>query len=222
MSADAEGRAARPLDVSREPAIFQAVFEILAEIGYDRLTMDAVASRARAGKATLYRRWGCKADLVVDTLQRIKAGTAGTSGNGGTGPVACGPDGTAALVEYVDTGSLRGDLISLCCGPADSADEQTMSVMCGLLTAMRHDRELARAVEDHFIRSWGAALVHAFTLAKQRGEIRADTDPELFARVISGVVFFRLLTGGDLIDPADTARIIDEVVLPAVAVRLML
>ena len=195
MAGDADGRIARHLDVPRETAIFDAVLEILSEVGYDRLTMDAVASRVRAGKATLYRRWGSKADLVVDTLHRVKL--------------------EAGAPPDVNTGSLRADLISLCCGPAHDADERTMSVMCGLFTAMRHDRELARAVESRFIAQWEKALVRAFTLAKDRGEIRADADPALLARVIPGLVFFRLLTGGEMVDGDDTARIIDEVVLPA-------
>ena len=75
----------------REQEILGATLEILVEAGYDRLTMDAVATRARASKATLYRRWNGKATLVIDALMSQKA----------------------PLVAPVDTGSLRGDLLAM-------------------------------------------------------------------------------------------------------------
>jgi len=61
-----------PLDSSRDVAIREAALDLLSEIGYDRLTMDAVAARAHASKATIYRRWQGKAALVVDALNCSK------------------------------------------------------------------------------------------------------------------------------------------------------
>jgi len=73
----------------REDEIFEACVDLLIQVGYDRLTMDAVAKRARASKATLYRRWETKASLVVDALVRAK--------------------GTPHVEDH-DTGDLRSDL----------------------------------------------------------------------------------------------------------------
>ena len=70
----------------REHEILEACVEELLEVGYDRLTMDGVAQRARAGKATLYRRWNSKLSLVIDALKHTKG-----------------------VPEVPDTGSLRGD-----------------------------------------------------------------------------------------------------------------
>src|SRR5271163_3763605 len=75
------------LDMSRDIAIRDAALDLLAEIGYDRLTMDAIAARAHASKATIYRRWPGKAALVVDALNCSKG----------------------SMLEP-DTGSLEGDL----------------------------------------------------------------------------------------------------------------
>ena len=84
-------RTLRPrIEGEREAEILDAALELLASSGYDRLTMDAVASAAKASKATLYRRWDTKAELVVDALSRAKG---------------------APQLEPIDTGSLRGDLI---------------------------------------------------------------------------------------------------------------
>jgi len=79
----------RPLDTSRDEALRSAALELLAQVGYERLTMDAVASWAGAGKATLYRRWSNKAELVLDALTCEKQ-----------------------MVNAPDTGTLRGDFAS--------------------------------------------------------------------------------------------------------------
>ena len=64
-----EAHAQRPrIEGDREREILEAALEVLADVGYDRLTMDAVATRARASKATLYRRWNTKVGLVIDAL----------------------------------------------------------------------------------------------------------------------------------------------------------
>ena len=84
----------------RETEILDATLQILAEVGYDLLTMDAVAARAKASKATLYRRWKSKPELVVTA-------------------VMCHHSDTAAVP---DTGSLRGDLLAAYCGTGGLSD----------------------------------------------------------------------------------------------------
>src|ERR1700710_1308083 len=82
----------RKRDHSRDPEILQAALDVLAENGYDGMTIDMVAARAKAGKATLYRRWPSKGHLVVDAI-------------------ACMKRSDAALAALPDTGTLRGDLV---------------------------------------------------------------------------------------------------------------
>src|ERR1700759_5179485 len=66
---DAVGSRQRPrVEGGREEEILDATVAVVAELGYDRLTMDAVATAAKASKATLYRRWSTKAELVVDAV----------------------------------------------------------------------------------------------------------------------------------------------------------
>src|SRR4051812_12202770 len=105
----------------REEEILDATVAVVAELGYDRLTMDAVATAAKASKATLYRRWTTKAELVVDAISRAKG---------------------CPMPENVDTGSLRGDLISMSCGQGGFTEEMPLSVMAGLLTALHRDEDL--------------------------------------------------------------------------------
>jgi hypothetical protein len=65
----------------------EAALALLADVGHDRLTMDAVAGRARAGKTTIYRRWPGKEELVVDPLNSLK----GVPDIPGTGTAATRP-----------------------------------------------------------------------------------------------------------------------------------
>ena len=103
---------------------------LLLEVGYDRLTMDAVARRARASKATLYRRWDDKPSLVVDAMVRAKQ---------------------APIVEDHDTGSLRGDLLSTFCGAHGMGHKETTGVLGAVITALSSDPEFGRRFREAFI-----------------------------------------------------------------------
>src|SRR6187397_2503070 len=87
-------RPGRRRDDSKDDAILEAARELLAERGFDGMTMDAVADRAGAGKATLYRRWPSKVELTVDAI-------------------VCGRGVATTIDDIPDTGSLRGDLLSV-------------------------------------------------------------------------------------------------------------
>ena len=132
MSPQPEATTTRPrVEGDREAEILEATLEVLAEVGYDRLTMDAVAARAKASKATLYRRWNDKASLVVDALLVVKH-----------------------TAETPDTGTLRGDLIASFCGLGGLTDEQGVATFASVLTAIhglpaRRTRPQDRLVEPH-------------------------------------------------------------------------
>lgn len=178
----------------REEEILAATVALVAELGYDRLTMDAVATAAKASKATLYRRWTSKAELVVDAVSRAKG---------------------CPMPENVDTGSLRGDLISLACGAGGFTDEMPMSVMAGLLTALQHDPELQRAFRERFLAPRLGLVATIYQRAIDRGEISPDIDVELLANTLPAVIIHHAFLLG--IEPTDDLilRVIDNVILPA-------
>ncbi len=122
--------AARARSDVREEAILLAAMELLGEVGYDRMSVEAVAERARASKATVYRRWSNKGDLVVTAVSRY-AGT--------------------AVEPREPTGDLRADLLALLTGLRRSLLGQDAALILGLLGAMRHDDELARVVRHSII-----------------------------------------------------------------------
>src|SRR6187399_2380481 len=96
-------RPGRRRDESKDDAILKATLELLAERGYDGMTMDAVADRAGAGKATVYRRWPSKVQLTIDAI-------------------VCSPGVPMTADDVPDTGSLRGDLLSVRFGRHRSDD----------------------------------------------------------------------------------------------------
>src|SRR3954463_11237296 len=75
-------RGGRPRDPSRDGVIRAAILRLLADVGYGALTMDAVASEAGVGKATIYRRWRTKQDLVVDTISELNRAEAAPADTG--------------------------------------------------------------------------------------------------------------------------------------------
>jgi len=197
MADDAEaGPRQRPRVVgSREDEILDATVEVLAELGYDRLTMDAVATAAKASKATLYRRWTTKAELIVDAISRAK--------------------GACPMPDEVDTGSLRGDLIRLSCVEGGMTSEMPMSVVAGLLTALHRDADLQVAFRERFLAPRIAVANKIYDRAVQRGEIAADLDIELLARALPAVIIHHAFILG--IEPTDelVVRVIDHLILPA-------
>jgi AcrR family transcriptional regulator len=186
-------RRGRHLDESRDPDIMRAALELLAETGYDRLTMEAVAARAKAGKATLYRRWPSKAELVVDALSCLK--------------------GPAHAVAH-DTGSLGGDLRASFLGVYEDLDEFRIGVISGLLTSLRRNPDLAKVFEERFVTESMRLLRQLFARARERGEVADGHDIELLAAVGPAILFHRLLLTGKPLTRDFIGRVIDEVILP--------
>jgi AcrR family transcriptional regulator len=178
----------------REAEILDATLEILASSGYDRLTMDAVAAAAKASKATLYRRWETKAELVVDALTRAKG---------------------APKVDVVDTGSLREDLRALACSEGGFNDDRVIAVMASVITALHRDQEFADLFHERFVSVKLAQARQVYERAQQRGEIAPEVDLDLLAPTLGAVILHRAFVLRLPVDDATVQRIIDEIVLPA-------
>lgn len=176
----------------RELEILEATLDVLADVGYDRLTMDAVAARARASKATLYRRWSTKAALVVDALVAHK-----------------GPEATP------DTGSLRGDLLAAACGHGGFTDTRAIGVLGALLTAINRDADFAETWRRGFLGPKAAANHAIFARAHARGEIRPDLDLDLIAPALAGIILHRVFVLGQETTTDEITAIIDQIILPA-------
>ena len=181
----------RTLDLTRDAALRQATLELLVGSGYERLTIAAVAARARAGRATVYRRWATKVDMVVDAVTHRST------------PGIC-----------PDTGSLRGDLeaISRSIG---TSEEQFIDVrlLSGLVTALLHHPELRTAFQQA-ANPAAEGLKLAFKRAVDRGEVAPGLNVELIASLFPALVFYRLILAGEAPTAGFANLVINEIILP--------
>ena len=182
------------IEGDREQEILDATLEVLADVGYDRLTMDAVAARAKASKATLYRRWTNKVSLVIEALHRTK----------GPGPA-----------ELPDTGSLRGDLQMVFCGMGGLVDPMAIAQFASVLTAIARDAEFAEAFRTQVVGPKIAVSQRIWERARDRGELRDDVDLSLLEPALAGIVLHRVFVMGEQPDPDLITRVIDQIILPA-------
>ncbi|MFJ8083664.1 TetR/AcrR family transcriptional regulator [Streptomyces sp. NPDC096205] len=181
----------------RAAELYEAVLDLLREVGYDALTMDAVAARTRSSKATLYRQWGGKAELVVKALRHSKPGNVGE----------------------IDTGSLRGDLHALVTMDDDCTMEQNSALMRGIAMAIHQNADLRQAFQEQLIEPEMAEFQRVLQRAVDRGEVRPDCPALDFMlhMMVGGFVTRALL---DDRPPTQEFLIsyVDAVVLPALGV----
>jgi AcrR family transcriptional regulator len=183
----------------REAELYEAVLDLLREVGYDALTMDAVAARTRSSKATLYRQWGGKAELVAKAVRHSKPG---------------------ASADDIDTGSLKGDLHALTMRADDCEMEQNSALMRGLAMATHSNPDLLKAFREHLIEPEMAEFHRVLRRAIDRGEVLADNPAIDFVMhmMIGG---FAARTMIDEQPPTQSFLLsyIDAVVLPALGAR---
>ncbi|WP_024874535.1 TetR/AcrR family transcriptional regulator [Saccharomonospora piscinae] len=144
------------LTPERERELFTSVIELVREQGYEAVTMDAIAARTRASKATLYRQWESKPTLIATALRHL-----------------AGPS------EDVDTGSLAEDLRSLVRHLLHHATEDT-ALLNGLAHAVSKDADLWRALYDLHIRPGLELVDTVLRRAVERGELAPDNPARPF------------------------------------------
>jgi AcrR family transcriptional regulator len=186
-------RGGRPRDPSRDGVIRAAILRLLADVGYGALTMDAVAAQAGVGKATIYRRWRTKEDLVVDTIAELHQMGAATP----------------------DTGSLEGDLRQLLYSLVSVVNGPLGAATLSLLSTVPHQPALAEAFRAGPIGVWRAAFDEVWERAEQRGEVRSGAGP-LAAEATSALLVQRWLLTGEPVDESFADAVLDSVVLPLI------
>ncbi|MEV0743756.1 TetR/AcrR family transcriptional regulator [Streptomyces sp. NBC_01220] len=182
------------LTPERESELYAAVLDLLREVGYDALTMDAVAARTRSSKATLYRQWGSKPELVVTAMRHNK-------------PVS---------LSDVDTGSLRGDFHAVLSRSDDCQMEKDSALMRGLSHAVHENPDLLQALRELLIEPEMTGLDLLLRRAVDRGEVRPD-NPALkyLPHMLIGAFAARQVVEDRPVDQAFLSDYVDSVILPA-------
>ncbi|GAA1980896.1 TetR/AcrR family transcriptional regulator [Microbacterium pumilum] len=197
---EGKARLGRKRDHTRDAEILDAALDVLAEEGYDGMTIDMVAARAKAGKATVYRRWASKTDLVLDA-------------------VACLKPNDIDYASPPDTGTLRGDLVAMVKTPTIRESERKLKIMGGIVSMIARDSELADAAQAALVEPRAGANRIIFQRAVDRGEIPADSDIDTLCMIGPAMMTYRSLM---LQLPASrdlAIATIDRVILPAAGIR---
>jgi AcrR family transcriptional regulator len=184
-------RRGRPRSETSRNSILQAASELLLQHGPGSISMDAVAQRAGASKATIYRWWPSKELLALDAL--FSDWAPGQTGDH-------------------DTGSLAGDLLSLIRPWARQLTAEPYGrVIAALVTKAHSDPEFAKEYRSRFVqprREPGRAI---FARAIERGEIPADTDVEVALDLLYGPFYHRVLHGHAKVTDNFTRTVVDYV-----------
>jgi AcrR family transcriptional regulator len=178
-------------------AIFQATLAELAEVGYAGLTMERVAERAKTGKASLYRRWPSRMELVLAAVYSTWSESA----------------------EAVDTGSLRGDLLAVLRCSAEVLAGPAGEAMRGLLSDVLADQDRTAELRELLQGRGRRAMAEVIRRADERGEVDAAAIPARRLEVGQALIRQQFLFNGTPIPDEAIVEIVDDVLLPLFKTR---
>ncbi len=173
-------------------AIFMAVREEIVESGYAGLTMDSVAERARASKASLYRRWPGRAALVLEAAYDAMPGPASAP----------------------DTGSLRGDALAILRLVAQQLEGALGQAMRGLLGEALQNPAVAAEIREYARGNVAKVMRAVIEQAVARGECGPSAATETRIEAGPALLRQRFIFSGAPIDDDFLVHVVDEVMLP--------
>jgi AcrR family transcriptional regulator len=161
----------RPRSIHVDQAILQATLDLLAEVGYQSMSIEAIASRAGVGKTTIYRRYTSKEELVADAIESLRDDLA-----------------------IPDTGSFWGDMDILINHAAQKIDSplgrQTIAL---IISTASSNPQFAEVYWTKYTKIRREALSKVLKRAKSRNEIHKDADIDLVIDLLSGSLYYALI-----------------------------
>ncbi len=176
----------------REAELLAVTLRLLQEHGYDRLTVDAVANAARASKATVYRRWPSKAELVL----------------------AAFIEGIRQVAVAPDTGTLRDDLLFVGETICQQGRQHASTIRAVLVEVSRHPA-LNDAMQHQFIDQRKALIQHILQRAADRGEIAEAAITDELWDLLPGYLIFRSIIPSRPPTPRTVEVLVDDVIIPS-------
>ncbi|MFI9595951.1 TetR/AcrR family transcriptional regulator [Nonomuraea sp. NPDC052265] len=172
----------------RTEAIMRAALELGQEIGYAKLSIEAVAARAGASKQTIYRRWSSKAALLLDSVLSLN------------GPA----------LDYPDTGDIVADLRAQIHSAVDLlAGPPVGPLFRALIGEAQHDPQIAAALNERFIAPQADKTVARLRTARDQGQLAPAFDLALAMAILSGPLYFQLLITMEPLTHEYVDRILD-------------
>ena len=183
----------RPRDHARDEAIHEAALEVLSEVGYDRTTVDAIATRAHVSKATIYRRYKNKQELLMAAMG----------------------EHAACSLPQIDTGSLRGDLIELISEHVKALKGPDGELLMALLSSAHRDPELGKLLPQNKPIINDSTSVQIFERALTRKEISASANLEFLGEVVPAIFSHRLFITHQSVNRKFIEHLVDDLLIPA-------
>lgn len=191
MTIDTLPAPGRPRDAALDANILRAAMELLGEAGITAVTMDAVAQRACAGKASLYRRWKSKDELLADALTLH-----------------------SPIDIEVDTGTLRGDLVMIYAHYYGIGNHVMQAAVQEMLGNVRQHMAWTEKVAPERLTARRAKVRALVDRAVSRGEIAAPADIDLLLDLAPAMILYRYNTRGEKVTRTSIARVVDGLVMP--------
>ena len=171
-------------------AILHAAITLVAEKGFENVTVEAIASHAGVGKQTIYRWWRSKGAVVLEAIN----------------------DGFADVAAFPDTGNIVADLRT-------QMENVTVKLVTtdfgsayrGLIAAAQSDPELARKHIEQIIEPASVACRERLIRARDAGQIRSDTDVQTTIDLLYGAIYYRLLLSTRPLATEQVAQAVDLV-----------
>ena len=176
----------------REAELLAATLQLLQQHGYERLTVDAVAATAKASKATVYRRWPSKGELVL----------------------AAFIEGCRQVSVMPDTGTLRGDLLRLGEAITEHATRHSATIRAVMVEVSR-DPALREAMQHQFLDGRKAVIDSVLQHAVDRGEIQAAAISEELWDLLPGYLIFRSIVPNRPLTLETVQIFVDNVLIPS-------
>jgi AcrR family transcriptional regulator len=179
----------RPRSAAADTAILDAALSVFADAGLDGMTMEGVAARAGVGKATIYRRYPSKVQLVLAAARSL----------------------STAEAPQPDTGSFREDLRLTARGLVHLLRDTVAGFAVRQLVAELDRNAELRDAHAEFLAGRRANMATAVQRGVERGELSPDTDAEMVADLIAGPIFYRHLVLCARLDGAYAEELVEGV-----------
>jgi AcrR family transcriptional regulator len=183
----------RPRDLARDEAIHQAALAVLSEVGYDRTTVESIAQRAQVGKATIYRRFKNKEEILMAAMR----------------------EHASCSLPQIDTGSLRGDLIALITEHVKLLKGPEGELMMSLLSIAHRDPELGKLLNQNSPIEADSESSKIFNRAIKRGEISKKANIAFLSDVVPSIITHRIFITHQPVDKKFIEQLVDELLIPA-------
>jgi AcrR family transcriptional regulator len=171
MNHSAKKSPGRPRSAKSHQAMLQATLELLATVGFDAMSIDAIATRAGVGKTTIYRRYASKEELVADAIESVRE-----------------------EIVIPDTGTLQGDMDALIQNAAQITlsplGRQTVAMIIGSASS---NAQFAQIYWTKYLQPRRKTFAIVLERAKVRNEVPTDVDSDLVFDTMSAIMLYALI-----------------------------